>query len=511
MQNVTEVDQKRTAAFHSNRLWNTAVITLILAGALVVTSRTIADPDLWGHERFGLDTITNRRVMQVDPYSYLTAGQRWINHEWLAELTFAYAWLLGKATGLVLIKTSLWILTYIVLYKFLIDRLKVPLRVGILLFLSMLLTFPFFITVRPQSYTALLYSLILIIIVRAESGRYRGLWFCPLIFALWPNLHGAFLAGLGILGLWAVLHLLFNRNRRVWVQVIPPLLVSCAALLINPYGTDLMIFLFNNLGDPRLEITEWQPLQLHSMMGAFYLFWLALVIIGLFFSRKPRNPILVILLVLTAYLPFMALRYVLFFILTAIIFAGEHLGDAWERVMPVRTSTVRRSQWVPILAIIVALGLLAWKLPNFTGIPIKNPEYYPIAAVSLLNQSGVEGNLAIHFDWGDYVIWHLSPGTKVSLDTRREMAYSEQIYKENVRYMTGIGAWSALLDEHPTEMALVKSASPTDNLMQQRPDWIAIYRDEVGALYARKGSPQAERLSQIAQVFKAPENGRYFP
>jgi len=27
-----------------------------------------------------------------DPYSYLSAGQPWINHEWLAEVSFALAW-----------------------------------------------------------------------------------------------------------------------------------------------------------------------------------------------------------------------------------------------------------------------------------------------------------------------------------------------------------------------------------------------------------------------------------
>ena len=496
---------------YSQIFWNAAVIFLIFCGFVVNISQTISDTDLWGHLRFGLDTLENRAVMQVDPYSYLTDGQRWINHEWLAEVTFAIAWLLFGPTGLVILKTALWTIIYAILFWYLAKYPLVPLRAGILLFLSMTLTLPFIYTVRPHSYSALLYTLILLIIVQAESGRYRWLWACPLIFALWPNLHGAFPAGLGVLAVWAFVHLLTHRNRRVWLQVIPPLLLSGVATLINPYGVDLLFFIFSHLDDPRLEISEWRPLGIHSLMGIFYLFWLILVILGLVFSRKPRKLELVIPLAITAYLPFISLRFSMFFILTALVFAGEHIGEAWNLIMPVSKVSAKRKALLPFVAIIVGLTICAWKISNFSGIPIKDPSAYPIASVSLLRQSNVEGNLAVHFDWGDYAIWHLTPGIKVSLDTRREMAYSEQIYKVNVRYILGIGDWAALLDDYPTVMALVKSASPTDNLMKQQQDWVRIHQDEVSVLYARDGSHQADVLQKSAQDFEHVEQDGFFP
>ncbi|GAH11800.1 unnamed protein product, partial [marine sediment metagenome] len=167
-------------ADNSRIFWNVAVIFLIFCGFVVVISQTSSDPDLWGHLRFGLDTIENREVIQVDPYSYLTIGQRWINHEWLAEVTFAIAWLLYGPTGLVILKTGLWTITYAILFWYLAKYTLVPLRAGILLFLSMTVTLPFIYTVRPHGYTALLYTLILLIIVQAENGRYRWLWAGPL-------------------------------------------------------------------------------------------------------------------------------------------------------------------------------------------------------------------------------------------------------------------------------------------------------------------------------------------
>ena len=54
---------------------------------------TEADPDLWGHLRFGLDTVAAGRIVRTDIYSYLSGRhQPWINHEWLAEAIMAIAW-----------------------------------------------------------------------------------------------------------------------------------------------------------------------------------------------------------------------------------------------------------------------------------------------------------------------------------------------------------------------------------------------------------------------------------
>src|SRR4030067_3788988 len=116
MQTTVQSNQGEQIPDRRIALWNIAVVCLILSGLVVVPSRTIADPDLWGHVRFGLDTIQNRGVMRNDPYSYLTAGQPWFNHEWLAEVTFASAWMYARATGLGVLKTSLWGLAYLLVY-----------------------------------------------------------------------------------------------------------------------------------------------------------------------------------------------------------------------------------------------------------------------------------------------------------------------------------------------------------------------------------------------------------
>ena len=123
----------------------------------------------------------------------------------------------------------------------------------------------------------------------------------------------------------------------------------------------------------------------------------------------------------------------------------------------------------------------------------------------------MKGNLGIHFDWGDYAIWHLAPDIKVSMDTRREMAYPDSIYSVNMRHMLGIGSWADLIDDYETDMVLVKRLSPTDNLMQQREDWLLVYQDDTSALFTRLESYQNDQLQLAVQDFNPDFNGTIFP
>ena len=66
-------------------------VQAVLFGLLLLfISRTWADPDLWGHVKFGGD-IATEGLHSNDPYSFGRVHP-WINHEWLAELVMFQAW-----------------------------------------------------------------------------------------------------------------------------------------------------------------------------------------------------------------------------------------------------------------------------------------------------------------------------------------------------------------------------------------------------------------------------------
>ena len=124
-----------------------------------------------------------------------------------------------------------------------------------------------------------------------------------------------------------------------------------------------------------------------------------------------------------------------------------------------------------------------------------NAQYFPFPArvVALLKQSGFRGNLAVPFTWGEYALWHLGPGVKVSIDGRRETVYSDEVYRETLDFERGTGAWDALLKSSATDLVLTHNGSPTANLMSRADGWLPLYQDTFCVLFIRAGHPSLER------------------
>jgi hypothetical protein len=502
--------------------WNLAITSFILAVAFYRTSLTVADPDLWGHVRFGLDILQSGQIVQVDSYSYLTEGRAWINHEWLAEVLFALAYRWAGGTGLIVLKTTLSMVILGLIYRELYHQGLDALRGGLVLLLITLLFLPGVNTVRPQLFTYVCFLLLFLLIRAAEHDRLRWLWLTPPLFALWTNLHGGVLAGLAILFVWSGLHLTCRaiHERRLGAIVSGSGLVICAtvaacamATVINPYGVELPLFLLRTATVPRPEIVEWMPLRIGTFEGELYLLLLGLAVFGLIGSRRPRKPALIGVLLGAAVAPLMAVRHVPLFATAGAVVAAEHIADALRRWLPgerVIASLAGARPWV-LLAPGVLAGLLVVRaLPHFACLQLDPGTglRFPTRAVALLRQNRVEGNLAVHFDWGEYVIWHLGNQVKVSVDGRRETLYSDEVYNEDVQFRHGLGDWDAVLGRPQTHLALVSKEFPVYNLLKRKADWSLLYEDQVCALFARQGwFMPAERWRPDPDTAVVPEDG----
>ncbi len=499
--------QASHASSRLTRLWGASLALLAFGTLTALLSRTQADPDLWGHLRFGLDLLESGSLTTVDPYSYLTAGHGWINHEWLAEAAFALAWKLGGSAGLVALKVGLLLMVFGAVY-WQLAALGVR-RSHSLILLALLLVFvtPAAGTVRPHMFTILLFALTLLVIVRGELRQYGWLWAAPAIFALWINFHGGVLAGVGIFVIWSLVHGWLNPGS--WRRILPPLAAAPLVCLLNPYVTELPLFLLRTATVARPEISEWKPLVLTSALGLFFLMTLVLSVTALIFSRRPRNLTTMVLFGVAALLPFMAERHLPLFALTTFVFCGEHIGDVWSRNFKRIELGERGRVWLALPVAAAGVLMLSIALSSFSRIPIRAP--FPLAAVSLLKQSGVAGNLAVDFTWGQYVIWHLGPRVQVSMDGRRETVYPDEIYRQNLEFMFGVGDWDVLLTEHPTELVLANKGFAAYNLVSLSPGWDLVFEDSISALFVPRGSPLLDPLRNAAARITAPPGQPYFP
>lgn len=491
--------------------WKLGLTFLGFALIFVAILPTFTDPDLWGHVRFGIDTLGERSIIRTDPYSYLTDELTWINHEWLAEVLMAGAWLNAHNVGLVSLKIFLFGLTVVSVYLYVNSQYHpalIPALAILVLASSGVLLFS--LVVRPQLFTFLLFAITLMVIHQAEMGQYRWLWAMPLVIALWTNLHGGVLAGLGILVIWGTLHLILNRGQ--WRKVLPPLSVSGAALLINPYGATLVFFLLETATVPRPEIMDWQPVEIGSPFGAVYLVILFAGIAAIAMSTRKRNWTLLILFGVTALLPLSAVRHLPLMAIAFAILVGDHMASWWENRFGHLLLQIHLRSKYAFLPFVLATILVIVGLISFPGrVIVNNHIQYPSSAITLLTQAGFQGDLATIFDWGEYIIWHAGPEVQVSIDGRRETVYSPAIYQQNFDLWRGHNDWSVLLREHPTDAALFDRGSAADNLLRLSPEWRLIYEDDNSVLFISTQFEGLEEIQRAAADFTPPEPPRYFP
>ena len=152
-------------------------LALLVGFSLFWFSDTIADPDLWGHIRFGHDILETGTIVQIDRYSYRTADQPWINHEWLSEVIFAFLYGRWGPPGLVVLKVLVSMVIVGLLHAHL-GRCGLGAWSGVAL--VVLISIPFRMglgTVRPQFFHVFLFLDRAFLLQKAGRGRaYASSW-----------------------------------------------------------------------------------------------------------------------------------------------------------------------------------------------------------------------------------------------------------------------------------------------------------------------------------------------
>ena len=111
---------------------------------------------------------------------------------------------------------------------------------------------------------------------------------------------------------------------------------------------------------------------------------------------------------------------------------------------------------------------------------------YPVGAVEYLAQQHFAGNLMVPFRQGAYVSWKLFPAVKVSIDSRYEVAYSEDWIDRTFRLYAAGPSWQETLIAYPTDLALIPKTSPVAGVIEQS-GWQIVYLDREFEIFSRPG------------------------
>ncbi|MBW3595871.1 MAG: hypothetical protein KY475_01195, partial [Planctomycetes bacterium] len=240
-----------------------AIVVLFTGNAL----HTMADPDLWGHLRFGLAHRDEGRLARVDPYSYTAAGAAWTNHEWLTEWSFAVAYTAAGAEGLMVLRATLLAATVAAVGVICVRRKAPPAAVLVLAIFGITVMSQFF-RVRPQMFTYAAMAWLLVICDGHRPGKRLGLCLVPLLMLAWTNLHAGFVAGLGVFSVfWLgfVVEAWRGPRRRQELRFLGAVMTAAwGATLVNPYGIEYWRYVLFAVTLPRPAITEWRSVFMHN-------------------------------------------------------------------------------------------------------------------------------------------------------------------------------------------------------------------------------------------------------
>ncbi len=483
-----------------SRLLEWALGLMVLATLLDAMGKTKADPDLWGYLAFGRLFWETGAFPYKDVFSYVPTLPLWVYHEWLTGVLFYPLYQALGGAGLQLFKYAIGLGTVAMIYLTARERGASFLSTALVLFLIQFFPVIGFSPVRAQVFTYCFFATSVYLLEHARiNQRWGSLWLLVPLQALWCNLHGGFLSGLGLIGLYALGEGLSRRPFRPYLRV---MLLAGLVTLVNPYGWEYWHYLWVAISMPRPEITEWSSLwgaYQKSQIGNFELAY-TLFILGLagFLAVRARwrelSPILTLCLVL--FLGLKHLRHLTFFLLLVGTYSPALLTQCLEPMPWSRTS--RSSRLLPAMAFLLALTAL---LPAYKFLckhplhletsPLPEPDslpghYYPVGAVAYLDSHHLSGDLLTEFGWGEYLIWTLYPRCRVALDGRYETVYPPRVAENYFDFCNQVRNSQQFLEDYPPDLILLAPRSKAYAFISSLPGWRQVYADTGSALFVRR-------------------------
>jgi hypothetical protein len=483
-----EVKQRTSVEAAAILLIRVGVLAFILAGL----AKTWADPDLWGHVRFGGD-ILRSGLSSNDPYSF-TSDIPWVNHEWLAELLMYGAWAAGGNAGLIALKMAVVCATLVlVLLTLRHDRLPSLTR-DLLVVVVLLGLWARVFVVRPQLFSILLFAMLLWILRSAERGRQDRVWILPVVFSIWVNVHGGWIVGVAALLVWTAVGLTPLGAGLLWGRLGGAAALALLATLANPYGLGLWSFLANTVSLNRPNINDWRPLtEAGSQVIVPWVLTAGLALLAIVRGKR-RIPLSYALIAIGLGAASVRVnRLDVFFSLSVVMLLAPYVAPRARWQDRRKLSREPRPKWTVLMqaaavALVIGLGLAGWRQRDvFTCLRLDGPWMPEREAGAFILANRLEGRLLSWFDWGQYAIWHFAPGLKVSLDGRRETVYSDAFVAQHLKLYYEPDTSLAMLDELAPAYAWLPTNLPLSAALN-RAGWRRIYTGPTSIVFAREKS-----------------------
>jgi hypothetical protein len=449
----------------------------VAAGIIVLATvaRGIIDADYFWHLRTGSLILETRAVPSVDPYSFAYDGP-WTPHEWLSEVAIS---LLVRAGGPILATVTFGLVAAAAVSVMAVALARrgvrvAPIAVGLA---GATLVLVAYATVRPQVVSWLLLATEMAILLNLDASRARRAWLLVPLLLLWANLHGLWVVGIGILGVYLIFTLLDRTPMRAALGTMAAVGgASALAVMLTPAGPAGILYPLRYLepGDWGLaNIQEWQSPNFHdpAHLG------LLAVIVGLIVIGRAGVPGWVTASsAIGVVMALISLRNAPIAALLAMPSLAIGLDARLDAARPIRSPLGRRLLETAMAVIVLGAAFVTLMPVIVRGNDLATR--FPVASVDLLAETDPDVRLLIEYGWAGYAIDRITPtGGQVFVDGRNDM-YPESILEDYSAIRDAADGWETIVDRYGVEAMVFPPDAPIIGVAVRDSGWCELLRDE---------------------------------
>ena len=333
------------------------------------------------------------------------------------------------------------------------------------------------------------------------------------------NLHGGFLLGIALCGLYLIAGLIRyfsdRKDRQTigrWLKRLAvATLFSLFATLVNPYGYKLHVHIYLYLSNRFLmnHIDEFLSPNFHGVAQQCFAALLLITVAAVATKRQKLSLSHLLVIIFAAYSGLYASRNlpvssILLTLIVAPILSASISDVGASQKMSLRLRRLISSSnafasrmtemelrfrghlW-PALALILGLvvciqhGRLGARQVMDAHFDAKR---FPVQAAEVIAQRGIEEPIFAPDYWGGYLIYRFFPKARVFVDDRHDL-YGDRFLKDYLKVVQVQPDWEKFLNERKVDCVLAPTAGSLANILKETPTWNLIYEDSTAVLFQK--------------------------
>lgn len=481
---------------------------VILAGAVFIISLIPLVPnDFWWHLKVGEWVFENRSVPTTNMYAWtLPADKPFFYGTWLGELLLYLLYRLGGLELTIFIRTLLFSITLCLLAfesRWRSNSWRIAafiVALAVLMSLSNVL-------VRTQIWSWLPFIIYLILLSRFSDGQLSRNWLfaLPVLMIFWVNVHGAFILGLVLIGIYFIgelirtymkLPLYLHVKDVLWLALIGVL--TGLAMLINPRFLGIVNYVLDLLTDQPSQqlIIEWQSPSPQGIVNITFFLSILILLASLAYSKYRPGPTALLTIIAFTWLAWSGMRYIVWYALAVTPILAKALANLPIKYPSLESPRARINLYISLILLIPGIFVQPWFVEKF---PL--PDTYreqvwydvpegpllsvetPIAATNYL-KTHPGGTLFNEMGYGSYLIWAL-PEQAVFIDPRVELYPFEQ-WQDYIRITRGAD-YNTILERYGANRLLLSKERQGEliNILSRDSGWILEFEDSFTQIWAK--------------------------